>query len=159
MDKYFSFEGRIRRQEYWITAIILCLLNGVLAAIISGNSSLGIFFIFFIPLIWIGAAQSVKRSHDINNSGWFILIPLYGLWLCFAEGTSGDNQYGSNPKQSIQVASAPTSTTFNQSNRTPSNQSGYNGSYSGGHNSQTSSVRSNQEESMNDGYKSGDLYK
>jgi uncharacterized membrane protein YhaH (DUF805 family) len=50
-------------------------------------------------------AVSVRRLHDIDRSGWWILIglvPLLGVivLLVFAllEGTPGDNRYGPNPK-------------------------------------------------------------
>jgi uncharacterized membrane protein YhaH (DUF805 family) len=37
--------------------------------------------------------------HDVDKSGWFILIPIYNLILCCTDGTEGPNQYGSDPKR------------------------------------------------------------
>ena len=45
--------------------------------------------------IWI--AQAVKRSHDIGHSGWWIWIPFYIVWLLFARGDEGENEYGEAP--------------------------------------------------------------
>jgi uncharacterized membrane protein YhaH (DUF805 family) len=44
-------------------------------------------------------AVSVRRMHDVSKSGWFCLIPIYNLILCFTAGTEGTNQYGPDPKR------------------------------------------------------------
>jgi uncharacterized membrane protein YhaH (DUF805 family) len=87
----FSFEGRIRRSEFWIGAFIF--IFGII--ICSSSSILGL---GYIPLIWFKLAQNAKRCHDRGNSGFFQFIPFYGLWMAFAEGDKGPNQYGENPK-------------------------------------------------------------
>lgn len=55
-------------------------------------------YLVYIPLIWFLIAQGAKRSHDRGNSGWYQIIPFYGLWLLFADSESGKNEYGLNPK-------------------------------------------------------------
>ena len=47
--------------------------------------------IFFIPILFLG----IRRMHDINKSGWHILIPLYSFILTFKKGYTGNNKYGS----------------------------------------------------------------
>jgi uncharacterized membrane protein YhaH (DUF805 family) len=63
--------------------------------------------IIFIPLLWIGLAVNVKRWHDRDKSGWWILINLVpvigGLWSLietgFLPGTRGSNRFGPDPLQ------------------------------------------------------------
>lgn len=43
-------------------------------------------------------AQAAKRSHDVGNSVFYILIPFYALYLFFGDSEYGENQYGPNPK-------------------------------------------------------------
>ncbi|EOR95430.1 protein of unknown function DUF805 [Arcticibacter svalbardensis MN12-7] len=51
-------------------------------------------FAVLIPSIAVG----VRRMHDVNKSGWFLLIPIYNLILAFTDGTPGENAYGQDPK-------------------------------------------------------------
>lgn len=102
--KPFSFEGRIRRLEYGLTIIISTIAVFFIATIASMImiSSVGLGFIFWllalIPLTWIGWAQGTKRCHDMSRSGWYQLIPFYGLFMLFQDGDDGVNEYGLNPK-------------------------------------------------------------
>ena len=44
-------------------------------------------------------AVAVRRAHDNDKSGWFILIPIYGaIIVLFLEGTRGPNRFGPDPK-------------------------------------------------------------
>lgn len=49
--------------------------------------------------LWFWIAQSVKRCHDVGNSGFYILIPFYGIWLFFESGDNSINKYGSEPNE------------------------------------------------------------
>lgn len=55
-------------------------------------------YLFIIPIYWFILAQGAKRCHDRGNSGWFQLIPFYGLWMLFGDSYFGNNKYGENPK-------------------------------------------------------------
>ena len=103
----FSFDGRIRRLEYGLSYLIYLVfaLPFNIYLRMSENSYDGpsgtilvIFFILLIPFLWFMLAQGAKRCHDRGNSGWFQLIPFYGLWMLFADSEHGPNEYGPNPK-------------------------------------------------------------
>ena len=97
----FSFEGRIRRTEYGISMIIYAVVYILLWSFLvasAGDGGLIAIVIFIIPMFWFVIAQSTKRCHDLGNSGWWQLIPFYGLWLLFADSDTGPNEYGDNPK-------------------------------------------------------------
>ena len=51
-------------------------------------------------------AVGVRRLHDLNKSGWWILLIFTGIgiipivyWCCFLNGDEDDNQYGLSPTQ------------------------------------------------------------
>ena len=65
----FSFNGRLRRQHFWISWLILLGAGIVLGWIpIIGT-------LISIALIWPGVAIQVKRLHDMGKTGWFAVIP------------------------------------------------------------------------------------
>lgn len=65
----FSFNGRLRRQHFWI-GWLLCLGAGVVLGWIPVLGTL-----LSIALIWPNLAISVKRLHDMGHSGWLVAIP------------------------------------------------------------------------------------
>lgn len=98
LQNYTNFKGRARRQEYWmfflinfIISIILGIIDEVLKIDFLGNIySLAV----FLPSI----AVAIRRAHDTNKSGWYILIPIYNIILMATEGDTTENEYGSDPK-------------------------------------------------------------
>ena len=104
----FSFDGRIRRIEYFLSGIVggivtwIAMLLGVGTFIFgaSSGSAGGSVFGLLIGLaalvasVWFSLAQGVKRLHDLNKSGWLILLmfipivnAIFGLYMLFADGT------------------------------------------------------------------------
>lgn len=108
----FDFKGRINRGKFWLgigaSWVIALVIFGILGFVLfQVSAALGYlaWIAGYAGLVWIGLALSVKRWHDRDKSGWWILIgfvPLIGgLWALietgFLEGTKGENQYGPDP--------------------------------------------------------------
>ena len=95
--------GRCTRTQYWTRAIVIGVINGILSFIQNTTKENGsVILIGFISLllsiyiiIW-----GVRRMHDVNKSGWYILVPIYNFILAFTPGTKGANDYGEDPKTS-----------------------------------------------------------
>lgn len=94
----FSFKGRIRRLEYGLSYLIYLGSIFIIAMLMELTPGANILGILVLPLIWFMLAQGAKRCHDRGNSGIYQIIPLYGLWMIFADSDYGDNKYGPNPK-------------------------------------------------------------
>lgn len=114
--QYADFKGRARRTEYWMFALFnfLALMIAIILDNILGTSfSFGygwVYFIYVIMAFLPGLAVAVRRLHDTNNSGTFLLIafiPIIGfIWLLILlakDGTKGSNKYGNDPKVEIQL--------------------------------------------------------
>jgi uncharacterized membrane protein YhaH (DUF805 family) len=99
LKKYAIFEGRARRKEYWYFSLFFFLIAIVLQYIAAIYRSEIIYFIFLFSTLIPALAVSVRRMHDVNKSGWYILIPIYNLILYCTPGTEGPNQYGPDPKR------------------------------------------------------------
>ena len=113
----FSSRGRIRRSQYWLwsiaTALVIGLVIGI-AAVAFGGGPQGhgspifglIYFAGLILDVVIAVNLQVKRWHDHDKSGWWVLIgfiPLIGGIWAFVEcgcldGTQGPNKFGPSPK-------------------------------------------------------------
>ena len=103
LGKLFSFDGRVRRTEYWVMVIAISIVNTIAAFMLRGNGLLVALGVLIILLTIIpGLTTSVKRWHDRDKSGWWILIGLIpligGIWALveqgFLRGTDGDNRFG-----------------------------------------------------------------
>ena len=109
--KYAVFSGRSRRKEYWYFVLFNIIVGLVLAAIdallgtFSSASNIGLLSgIYSLAVIIPTIALTVRRLHDIDRTGWWVLINLvpFGsiVILIFAliDGTPGDNRFGPSPK-------------------------------------------------------------
>lgn len=115
-----SFEGRIRRAEFAITLIVCYFVRSFLFIIFDELIVLGnlLSTITDVFLVLIFFSQSVKRLHDMDQTGWLAILPVYNpILLLFVDGTRGKNQYGEDPK-----GRAPLSEAFSTAHQpTPSN--------------------------------------
>ena len=103
---FLNFQGRLNRQPFWITTLGLWLASvGVtlVASILFGSQSgaTTVGLVLLVPSL----AVAIKRYHDRDKSGWWILILLipivefiwYVVELGFLPGTPGPNRYGPDP--------------------------------------------------------------
>jgi uncharacterized membrane protein YhaH (DUF805 family) len=93
--KPFSFQGRIGRLEYGITALVYWTLL-ILLQTVAAEVPLASLFIF--PLVFVMLAQGAKRCHDVAKNGFWQIIPFYIFFLIFQPGTGELNEYGYPPR-------------------------------------------------------------
>ncbi len=112
LKNYVGFSGRARRKEYWmytlfnIIALIIAMVLDRILGLSSAESGIGAIYILYALATFLpGLAVGIRRLHDTDKSGWWILlalIPLIGaivlLVFFVIEGTPGDNSYGPDPK-------------------------------------------------------------
>lgn len=101
-SNYFNAKGRASRSEYWwwylftILASIAVSLLGVILDYFSGIEFIstiltwGLSILILIPNICV----QIRRYHDINRSGWWILCPIVCIIFLFFAGDEGENDYG-----------------------------------------------------------------
>lgn len=99
LKKYATFQGRARRREYWYFVLFNMIIGGIIAVIANLTGLDVLSTIYSLAVLIPGIAVSVRRMHDINKSGWYILIPIYNLILACTSGTQGPNSFGVDPKQ------------------------------------------------------------
>ncbi|WP_010177783.1 DUF805 domain-containing protein [Aquimarina agarilytica] len=110
LNNYLDFNSRSRRKEFWMFYLFYYIISAILGVVDNLFdllfNSLGFFSTIFGILMFIPyLAVSVRRLHDVNKSGWYLLLlflPIIGwIWLfvlMVTEGYQGTNNYGANPK-------------------------------------------------------------
>lgn len=106
----FNSNGRVPRKTYWMFYICFVGINLLLAitaqAVSLPSSAVSILLVVIIfPSALIGLFIQIKRWHDRDKSGWWVLInfiPVIGPFWTFVEcgllkGTDGANRFGSDP--------------------------------------------------------------
>ena len=103
--KYFVFEGRASRSEYWWFQLIVAPSYVIFEITNSESSPVSFLFLVITLLTLIPAISAgVRRLHDTNKSGFYLLlsfIPFIGglivLFFLIAQGTKGKNRFGADP--------------------------------------------------------------
>lgn len=123
-QKYATFQGRASRSEYWWFTLAVALVGALLGLIMflgynqetQQMGSLGylgaaLLGVFYLGILIPGIAVLVRRFHDRNMSGWWVLgfvllslIPFVGIIASLAQlvilclkGTTGENRFGQDP--------------------------------------------------------------
>lgn len=120
--KFASFSPRASRAEYWtylfvyvVLSLLLFAVGSLLGLHSSGEKLMGFFTyltlggtvlnkLFSLVLLVPSVAVAVRRLHDVDKSGWFLIlafIPIihfYLLYLLCKDGTPGYNCFGDDPK-------------------------------------------------------------
>ena len=105
---FFGLRGRVGRQVYWLSFLLLIALNSVMVSQIFGgpDASMSRFAETAFPLValvtmYANIAGTTKRLHDMGMNGLFslaLLIPLVNIgvtiWAGIVPGNPGPNRYG-----------------------------------------------------------------
>ncbi|MBQ1550635.1 MAG: DUF805 domain-containing protein [Bacilli bacterium] len=108
---YFNFKDRTSRKDFWMTVLILVIINVVINLIFPGASETTSnsfnYSLSTVGSIWSLAtfipslAMTVRRLHDINKSGWWVLlelVPIVGIIVLLvfycSKAVDTDNKYG-----------------------------------------------------------------
>lgn len=119
---YAVFSGRTDRKAFWIAIAVhyaLVTILGTISSMLSGYTAIitmdphssnpvaviisMIITLYTLAVIIPMTALGVRRLHDVNRSGWWLLIALTGIgsivlliWM-IREGTEDTNLFGSDP--------------------------------------------------------------
>ncbi|MEO5735383.1 MAG: DUF805 domain-containing protein [Rubrivivax sp.] len=112
LKRYAVFRGRAGRPEYWYFVLLylvcsfgLSVLDAI-AGTVHQRSGAGLFgTVFGLALLLPSFAVGARRLHDIDRTGWWLLISLVPVlgWIVLVvfaakPGTPGPNRYGAGPE-------------------------------------------------------------
>ncbi|WP_176777744.1 DUF805 domain-containing protein [Candidatus Avelusimicrobium faecicola] len=105
---YADFSGRANRKQFWLYAlwlIVVYIAIGVVGAVLGEKAGNAFIALAGLALIVPNWAIMVRRLHDTDRSGWWVLIsflPLIGGLILFVfevlPGTPGVNRFGNQPQ-------------------------------------------------------------
>jgi uncharacterized membrane protein YhaH (DUF805 family) len=115
LRRYAVFDGRAGRPEFWwfqLANLIVVIVVSIISSAVGASRVLVDLYQLAVLLPSLGV--SIRRLHDTNRSGWWILIGLIPIvgWILFivwaaSAGTPGPNRFGDGPRdQSGAVPSA-----------------------------------------------------
>ena len=122
-DHYADFKGRVARTEFWRYILVYLVLSILLDILGIRLLSTVVGLALLVPTL----AITVRRLHDVDKSGWLVLVPIvpafltvslfylawplgvvfalatvacsaYLIYLYVLPGSAGPNQYGPDPK-------------------------------------------------------------
>lgn len=115
-ELFFTSKGRLNRKSYiyrsLFLSLVLCVVQGVLKFATNTIDALELLFAvvafgFSLFSFVSNIMMDVRRLHDLDLSGWWMLLMLvplvnifFALYMLFFKGTDGPNQYGDDPLQS-----------------------------------------------------------
>ena len=134
-DKWWSPSGRATRSKWWLSRLVISLIAMLLIVVLkmdiqplSENNiiELKVLFaiipflqvLFIFSAVYISIIFDIKRFHDINLSGWTLLLVYSLVWMLTVgfgvgfgsvvslllgvfDGTRGPNRYGEDPKRRV----------------------------------------------------------
>jgi uncharacterized membrane protein YhaH (DUF805 family) len=113
-SNYVNFSSRACRSEYWYWVLFIVLAD-IVAGIIDYVLGMQIVSsLFGLVTLLPGIAVSIRRLHDLDRTGWWILlglIPIIGwiillIWY-ISKGTDGPNRFGPDPLATLAISATP----------------------------------------------------
>ena len=101
---YVNFGSRSRRSEYWYWTLFVTLASVVTAIVDAATTGYLLGALFSLATFLPGLAVAIRRLHDLDRSGWWLLLGLVVIigWIVLIvwyvkEGTRGENRFGAEP--------------------------------------------------------------
>ena len=111
LKKYAVFSGRARRKEYWMFMlfnVLIAMTFGIVDGLSGATGGASVFGSLYqlatlLPtwLLVPFLAAGVRRMHDTDHSGWWLIVPVVSLIFAVRAGQDGDNRFGLDPKATV----------------------------------------------------------
>ncbi len=84
---------------FWLFTLILGVIAGIIDGILGlATSAIRLGTLVQLAVLIPSIAVAIRRMHDQDRSGWWVLCPIANIIFLFIEGTKGPNRFGPDPK-------------------------------------------------------------
>jgi uncharacterized membrane protein YhaH (DUF805 family) len=97
LKKYADFGGRASRAEYWWFWLAYMLLNVILQVLVRISAIFGLLGLLYLGILIPVIAVGVRRLHDTERTGWWLLAPFVPYAIGIALVFRGAMTPGANP--------------------------------------------------------------
>ena len=94
---YANFKGRATRSEYWWWTLFNLLITSVSSSFVNQDFGNLVSLALLLPSI----AVAVRRMHDVNRRGWWVLVPIVNLVFALTASKQEQNQWGPPPPPKV----------------------------------------------------------
>lgn len=74
-----NFEGKMNRHNFWVAVFVMALINIVIVAVTYGTEAMILWCLYDLFFLIATLSASVRRLHDVNKSGAYVLLNLIPL--------------------------------------------------------------------------------
>lgn len=74
-----NFEDKMNRHNFWVAVFVMALINIVIVAVAYGTEAMILWYLYDLFFLIATLSASVRRLHDINKSGAYVLLNLIPL--------------------------------------------------------------------------------
>lgn len=74
-----NFEGKMNRHNFWVAVFVMALINIVIVAISYGTEAMLLWYLYDLFFLIATLSASIRRLHDVNKSGAYVLLNLIPL--------------------------------------------------------------------------------
>jgi uncharacterized membrane protein YhaH (DUF805 family) len=89
LGRYFDYKGVASRSEFWLFVLFTWITSfgvGLMDALVPGDFLGSLWnLILFIPTV----TCAIRRAHDVDHRGWYLLIPLYNIIILLLPSRPG----------------------------------------------------------------------
>ena len=74
-----NFEGKMNRHNFWVAVFVMALINIVIVSVSYGTEVIILWYLYDLFFLIATLSASVRRLHDVNKSGAYVLLNLIPL--------------------------------------------------------------------------------
>ena len=91
---YAQITGRASRSEYWWFVLFTAIASGAAGALDVLFPGDLLQTLFGLATLIPGIVLGIRRMHDVNKSGWWILLPIGNIIFWAQPGDASTNRFG-----------------------------------------------------------------
>ena len=91
---FTQLKGRTSRAEYWTVALFHTSTVFLWIFILGESTGEAFLALFILVSTVVNIGLGIRRMHDVNKSGWFLIVPIVNFVYAFSASVDEENRWG-----------------------------------------------------------------